>query len=266
MERAEKCRPAEEFSEGVSQPSARELPLGGWSCANRSNGFGGKECTHFSRSGILAGSGENPGGKAQQVRRGGEQSWHGLPAAQHPGVFILHLALDSAPAEGRILLSGRNGGAQCRGRAEASGGHSGRSVISREVKRARSSPAHTSSALPRRMKPGSEYSACSPGAASRGSLRQASRSWSACFRCAEEFNVARQPRVVGQKVAQGDVAGGVGRIAALCECRQPARKRGFEIHAPPLDQQHGRGCGCNHFGEAGDVVNRLRDHGRRVCS
>ena len=87
-------------------------------------------------------------------------------AVQDPCVLVLDFALDAAMAEGQVFFGRRNGVAQIAGDGQNPVAAMPRGwKTSRRVQEARSSRISTSSAFPRRMKPGSEYSARVPGAA-----------------------------------------------------------------------------------------------------
>ena len=64
------------------------------------------------------------------------------------------------------------------------------------------SPIRASSALPSRMKPGSEYSARVPGSASSGNSRQARNSASGVVAVRKNSTYTRQARIVRQQVVQ----------------------------------------------------------------
>ena len=217
MECGEKCRPELEGCEGVSQPSARELPAGPcrWAKSSTVAALKRRPCPEWA----------DRISRAKRSRSGTLEKSSGMAgrAAQQPCVFILHFALNHAMAEGRVLLGGRNEAARLGGRIveaphrawvphprdifvsvarmgfnKPRRGQAKRLKNPAATQTGRASPVSASSALPSRMKPGSEYSARAPGSASSGSSRQACSSASAVAAVRKNSHVTRQAGVVRQ--------------------------------------------------------------------
>ena len=79
---------------------------------------------------------------------------------------------------------------------------------------------------------------------------------------AEQGRVSGQARSVRKQHAQRDVLLAAARLHADDEARQDVPEALVEVEQAAIDEEHGGGCGGNHFGEAGEIENRLRLDGR----
>ncbi len=120
--------------DGVSQPSAREVP--GGCCAELANSA--IVCAENS----CAPDGVTPFAsmhlrKAQSIHRVGEKAGVTGDAAHYGSVFIVHFALDDTMPEAAVVLRGRNRGAHVPLRTETSRAHAERLRRSRADRRSR---------------------------------------------------------------------------------------------------------------------------------
>ena len=120
----------------------------------------------------------------------------------------------------------------------------------------------TSSALPSRMKPGSEYSARAPGSASRGNSRQARNSAAGVALCGR---TRRSPAVPNCVPADGAASHGARcrRGAAHHKSGQQIAQRRIQVEQAALVKQHCHCGGCHNLGQAGHVEDGLGSNGRR---
>ncbi len=169
----EKCLPEEEFSEGVSQPIARSLPSGGCRCANSSivagsNSFGlsAADPPTIPPSRVAAANRSRYGTfEKRPACPAAPRSTHAFSSCTSPWIWRWR-KVESAS------VGGIKGCSACRGQNPVAVIARGPKT-SRRSQGARRSRTRTSSALPSKMKPGSEYSTLAPGSACKGRRRQA---------------------------------------------------------------------------------------------
>ena len=117
-------------------------------------------------------------------------------------MLILDLALDAAVA--KVMSSSVGGISALQSGAGKNRWRSCRAAerLSFGAQAARYSRVRTSSALPSRMNPGSEYSARVPGSALKGQLQAGAKQRGGSGDGAEQLDIAGQPRIMGQQMTQ----------------------------------------------------------------
>ena len=108
-------------------------------------------------------------------------------------------------------------------------------------------------ALPRRMKPGSEYSVRAPGLASSGSCRVARRSASGVAQVRKKLDVAGQAGTVREQHAEGDALFAAAGLHADDKAGEDVAEAGVEVETAARVEEHGSGGGGDDFGEAGEI-------------